>query len=207
MSKPKTKSKTSAVGVVGNRYYYTQTQIKQFKTILVMYAEIDYALGGLPTGCLKFTKKCIGNDVPQKAWKSFAECPKHQVPIFHIIFICTRGYYPLLMKQRDCGISHFCGAIHSNCGNPKDFRLELNATNRKRQDHDRDLSIKAKQRAMEKCKNKKVNKKQLRCSEHKEYPCLKRSGKQYLDDDFDILHYMQRQSRNLPVDFDDADYK
>lgn len=196
------------LGVVGNRYYFTAAQIRSFGEILVAFMRIQYVLGGIISGCPKFSKQCITTPIKRKHWKSFAKYPQQQtVRIFHIIFIYTRGYYPLRMKERDCSISHFCGALDSNCGNPGDFRLELNSTNRERQDHDRELKKQAKQRAIGKCKKAKVSKQQLRCKQHAEYPCFKRSGAQNVGPHFDILRFIERNSRNLPKDFDDDDYK
>ena len=200
--------KSQPVGVVGNRYYYSAKQMQRFSLILVKYGKDDYILGGLLSGCLKFKLKYHKKKVPRSQWKDVAEHPKRgNVPIFHIVFICSRGYYPLFMSLRGCGISHFCGAVDSNCGNPHCFRLELTDWNRGRQDCDREFKKQENQRKMEKSKEKKISNQLLRCTEHAKYPCTRRRGKQYLKD-FDILHYIERQSRRaLPLDFDDDDYK
>ncbi len=92
-------------------YKYTQGQIDKFCNILRNHCILHYILGDERCGCLKITN--MDQLISPDEWSDFAAYPKCEVKAYVIVFIISRGYYPINLKKHKLCISHPCGAHHS----------------------------------------------------------------------------------------------
>ena len=181
------------------KYELNGAQIHKFGVVLLTFCKVDYVVGGMLTGCVR--AKDPDTPIPCKAWKDFSEHPEYDVKAYVIVFMISRGYYPLNLESRMLCLSHPCGAPQSNCMNPRCIKLELTRLNGERWHchvHLQNL------RKFNNFVGKADQNKNLKCKKHTDCPCYLRVGKTNITKEmnFDLIGFIQRAIRKIPADYD-----
>ena len=94
-------------GKVG-KYEYTTEQIEKWCVVLVDHCQLQSRRGTNSRGC------CIGirnmnEKISMTKWiNKFAEYPEQDLKAYHIVFIISRGYFPIDLASHNKSISHLC---------------------------------------------------------------------------------------------------
>ena len=181
-------------------YRYTPQQIEQFYMVLDVHCTLHYFLGDATLGqCLK-TENMV-DKVSRDKWSDFAEYPRRDVKAYVLVFIVTRGYFPIDLRKHGLCISHPCGSKHSNCITPLDIRVETIKVNVERYHCHKKLM---KERNKECFLKSKKRRKILKCKKHKSHKhgaCFVRTEEKFIKVGFNMIAWMK--SFKIPKDYDD----